>query len=121
MSFFKKRILSFKYAFQGMGWTFKTQPNIWIHLVAAIIVISAGFYFKVTNTEWIILVACIAAVFTLEMINTCIEWLVDSIYKEKHPLAGKIKDVSAAAVLVVAIASAIIGVIIFYKYVKSII
>lgn len=117
MSFFKKRILSFKYAFQGIYHLFKTQPNAWIHLSAAIGVISAGFYFKVTHTEWIILIACIAAVFTLEMINTCIEWLVDSVYKERHPLAGKIKDVSAAAVLVVSMASAAVGLIIFYPYV----
>ena len=81
----KKRILSFKYAFQGIYHAFKTQPNLWIHLIASIIVVTAGFYFNVTQTEWIILIVCITLVFTLEMINTCIEWLVDSIYKEKHP------------------------------------
>lgn len=116
MSFFKRRILSFKYALQGIRWAFATQPNLWIHLVAAIVVAILGFYFDIQKIEWIILIGCIASVFTLEFINTALEWLVDSVYKEKHPLAGKIKDVAAAAVLVVALGTATIGVIIFYPY-----
>ena len=116
MSFFKRRILSFKYAFQGIRWAFSTQPNMWIHLIAAIVVTMLGCYFEVKKMEWIILIACITSVFTLELVNTALEWMVDSVYKEKHPLAGKIKDVAAAAVLVVATSTAIIGVIIFYPY-----
>jgi diacylglycerol kinase (ATP) len=118
MSFFKRRILSFKYAFQGIRWAFATQPNLWIHLIAAIIVVILGSYFDIQKFEWIVLIGCITSVFTLEFINTAFEWMVDSVYKEKHPLAGKIKDVAAAAVLVVAIATAIVGVIIFYPYFK---
>jgi diacylglycerol kinase (ATP) len=116
MSILKRRILSFKYAFQGIRWAFATQPNLWIHLAAAIAVIVLGFYVDITKTEWIILAGCICSVFTVEFINTALEWMVDSVYKEKHPLAGKIKDVAAGAVLIVAIGAAIIGVIIFYPY-----
>jgi diacylglycerol kinase (ATP) len=116
MSFFKRRILSFKYAFQGFRWAFTTQPNFWIHLFAAIVVIGLGIYFEIKKMEWIIITACIVAVFTLEFINTALEWMVDSVYKEKHPLAGKIKDVAAAAVLIVAMGTAVIGVMIFYPY-----
>ncbi len=121
MQFFnlKRRLLSFKYAAKGFKWAFATQANLWIHLCATILVIIGGWYFKVTQIEWIILILCIVAVFTVEFINTAIEWLVDSIYKEQHVTAGKIKDVAAAAVLMVAIGAAVIGVIVFYPYVKQ--
>lgn len=118
MSFFniKRRILAFKYAAQGIKWAFKTQPNLWIHLISALCALVLAILFKITTLEWIIITSCIVAVFAIEFINTAIEWLVDSIYKEKHPLAGKIKDVAAASVLIVAIGSAVIGAIIFYPY-----
>lgn len=112
----KRRIQAFKYAFQGFRWAFATQANLWIHLIAAICAIGLAFYFHISNTEWIIIISCIVSVFTVEFINTAIEWLVDSIYKERHELAGKIKDVAAAAVLVVAIGAATVGTIIFYPY-----
>jgi diacylglycerol kinase (ATP) len=121
MSFFnpRRRLLSFKYAAQGFKWAFATQANLWIHLIAAIAVVVSGFYFDIQPLEWVILVACIAGVFALEMINTCIEWLVDSIYKEQHAVAGKIKDVAAAAVLVGAMGAAVIGTIVLYPYVDK--
>ena len=121
MHFFnlKRRILSFKYAAQGIKWAFSTQVNLWIHLLAALCAILLAFYFNITKNEWVIIILCIVAVFTVEFINTAFEWIVDSIYKEKHPVAGKIKDVAAAAVIIVAIGVAVIGVIIFYPYFKE--
>jgi diacylglycerol kinase (ATP) len=121
MQFFnlKRRLLSFKYAAKGFKWAFSTQPNLWIHLCATVLVILLGFYFEVTKTEWYILIGCIVMVFTIEFVNTAIEWLTDSIYKEKNITAGKIKDVAAGAVLIVAVGAAVIGVMIFYPYVKG--
>jgi diacylglycerol kinase len=98
----------------------KEQLNIKIHLVIALFVIAAGFYFHVTVTEWCILVFAIALVISLELINTAIENLVDLVTLERKPLAGKIKDIAAAAVLVSAIASAVVGMVIFYKYILDI-
>ncbi len=119
MSFLKRRILSFKYAAQGFRWAFATQINLWIHLVAAICAVGLGFYFNISKIEWVTIIICITLVFAAEFINTAIEWLVDSIYKEKNTLAGKIKDLGAAAVLVTAIGVAVVGVIIFYPYCKA--
>lgn len=121
MRFFnlKRRLLSFKYAAQGFKWAFQTQPNLWIHLCATILVIISGFYFNVTKTEWMVLIGCIVSVFSLEFVNTAIEWLTDSIYKEKNITAGRIKDVAAGAVLIVAIGSAIIGIVLFYPYLRT--
>lgn len=119
MGFLKRRILSFKYAFQGVKWALLTQPNVWIHVVAATIAIILGFFFKITRLDWIIIIACISLVFAAEFCNTAIEWLVDGIYKTKHDDAAKIKDVAAAVVLVIAVGVLVIGILVFYPYVKS--
>ena len=109
----KKRFLSFKYAFRGIAYMFRTQHNSLIHLFAAIFVIVLGCVYKVTLVEWSLLIFAIGLVFTTEMMNTSIESLVDICSPEINEKAGKVKDIAAGAVLVAAIISFIIGLIIF--------
>lgn len=92
----------------------KTQHNAWIHSIAALTVIVAGFYFSVSRAEWALIVFAIGMVFAAETFNTAIEMLVDKISPEQNEVAGKIKDLAAGAVLFSAIAAAIIGVLIFW-------
>jgi diacylglycerol kinase (ATP) len=108
-----KRLQSFKYAFKGLKVLVRTQPNFRIHLVLAIFAIAAGFVFKINYLEWAIVVLCIGLVFITEAINTSIEFLVDLNTKEILPLASKIKDVSAGAVLIAALVSLVAGGLIF--------
>jgi diacylglycerol kinase (ATP) len=113
MIIFTKFIRSFGFAFQGFKQTFKEEQNMRIHSLVAILVIIAGFVFKISYLEWIAIAGCIGVVFAAEMFNTAIENLVDYISLERHPMAGKIKDLSASAVLVCTIVSVIIGCLIF--------
>lgn len=73
----------------------------------------AGFILKISNTEWLFIIGCSMLVLALELINTAIEHLCDTITKDIHPTIKIIKDVSAAAVLVVAAGSVVGGLIIF--------
>lgn len=107
-----KLIRSFRYAFFGIVSATK-QQNMRIHLCSAIIVIIAGILTGLSMTEWLILIVIIALVIGTEMVNTAIEAVVDLSSPEIHPLAKLAKDVAAGAVLVFAIASVIIGVLIF--------
>ena len=109
----KRRLDSFKYAFKGVGELFRSQPNAKIHLVFAFLAILAGFYFQISLCEWCIIILCICAVLTAEALNTALEYLTDLVSPEYHVLAGKAKDVAAAAVLFTAIAALICGLIIF--------
>lgn len=109
----KKRLESFKYAFQGIATLFRSEANARIHLLATVIVLIAGFYYRVSSTEWCILIMCIAMVLSAEAMNTAIEKLTDLVSPEPHPLAGQAKDVAAAAVLLLALAAMIIAGIIF--------
>lgn len=110
----KKRLInSFKYAFEGIFAALKTEQNMKIHFLIIILVIIFGTILKITKIEWIICIILFAFVISLELINTAIENTVDLITTEKNPKAKIAKDVAAGAVLVSAIASAIIGLIIF--------
>jgi undecaprenol kinase len=108
----RKFIKSFGYATQGILTAAKEQ-NMRLHLVSMVIVVIAGLLTGLTMTEWIILVLVMAGVIGAEMINTAIECVVDLASPDLHPLAKDAKDVAAGAVLVFAVASVIIGILIF--------
>jgi diacylglycerol kinase len=112
----KEFLRSFRYALQGFLASFREQRNLKVQILVALVTVGAGFYFKITPMEWCIILLTIALVIGLEMINTAIERLVDLVTRERKPLAGKIKDIAAGAVLVVSVMAVIIGVIIFRKY-----
>ena len=109
----KKFLNSFKYAFNGIKAGFLQERNVKIDLIIMILVIIAGIIFKINKYEWIVCIILFGLIISLEMINTAIERTVDLVTKEKSELAKNAKDISAGAVLVSAIASAIIGFMIF--------
>ena len=109
----KKRLSSFKYAFKGLSIILSTQHNFLIHLVIALVVTTLGLILHISNFEWILLILTIAMVLSAEAFNTAIEKLTDLVSPEYDFRAGKIKDISAASVLITAICSVIIGLIIF--------
>ena len=103
----------FVYAFNGLIEFFKTERNGRVQLVVAVIVVACAWWFHLSKAEWITILACIAAVLSLEMINSAIEKLCNLVQPTYHPVIKTIKDISAGAVLWVSIISAIIGGIIF--------
>ena len=109
----KNILYSFKYAFEGLGKAIKMERNIKIHICAMILVIISGIILKISKREWIICIILFGLVISAELFNTAIETAVDIAMPEKDPRAKKAKDVSASAVLVLAIAAAIIGLMIF--------
>lgn len=110
---YKKLINSFKYAIEGFISSFKTERNMKIHVLAMIIVIALGIFFKLNTIEWCFIAIAIATVISGELFNTAIETVVDMISPEKNPKAKLVKDIAAAAVLALAIGAAVVGMIIF--------
>lgn len=106
-------ISSFKCAFCGIFSAIKRERNLKIHIFAMIMVIIAGLFFKLSSIEWIICLILFGLVISAELINTGIENAVDLAMPEKNEIAKYAKDVSAGAVLFLAIISVIIGLIIF--------
>lgn len=107
---------SFKYAIQGIASACSGQLNIKIQLSMSLLVLILGFYFSITSVEWCLVLFSIALVLGFELMNTAIENLVNLVTQEWLPLAGKIKDIAAAAVLIASIIAAIVGALIFSPY-----
>lgn len=110
----KKSLLkSFYHAGVGIYSSFLSERNMKIHFAVMLFVILAGFYFQISTFEWIICIILFGVVISAEVMNTAIETTVDLAMPEQHPKAKLAKDLSAGAVLVLAIIAAIIGFIIF--------
>lgn len=104
---------SFHYAFEGVFYVLRTQPNMKIHAVMGTLAVLMGFFFHVSEGEWLALVIVIGFVMILEVVNTAIEALVDLYTEEYHELAKASKDTAAGAVLLMAMVSVLVGAIIF--------
>lgn len=112
---------SFKNAGNGLKWAFSTQPNLTIHTIAAVCVVGAGIWFKVGWVEWVSLLLTIALVLTVELLNTAIEFTTDALKvhkktEEEDRFIMLAKDIAAAAVLVAAVFSVIIGIVVFLPH-----
>jgi undecaprenol kinase len=112
----KKRVLSFKYALNGIITALKDEPNLKIHFFLAILALILGFLFQISSSDWLVIIIAIGVVFSVEMTNTSIEELADSFTNEIHPSVKKAKDVAAGAVLVASITALLVGLIIFLPY-----
>lgn len=109
----KKLVNSFKYAFEGIISSFKSERNMKIHIFIMLVVILMGVLTGLNMLEWIICTILFAIVISAELFNTAIETIVDMVMPQKNEKAKLAKDVSAGAVLIIAIGAAICGGIIF--------
>lgn len=107
------RLRSFPHAIRGLRDLIHRQHNARIHAAATVAALALGWLSRLTRQEWGILVLAIAAVWAAEAFNTALESLADAVHPERHPLVGRAKDAAAAAVLVAAIASVIVGGLLF--------
>ena len=109
----KRLINSFKYASEGIKQSYKGEQNLKIHTFIAILVIVFGVFLKISYFEWLVCLLLIGLVLMTEFFNTAIEYVVDLASPRIHPLAKAAKDTASAGVLIMAIISAVIGLLIF--------
>ena len=109
----KDRIMSFKHAFNGFKVLLKSEHNAWIHTSLSIISIALGFYFEISNTEWVTIVICIGMVISAEIFNTAVEHIANFIQPKQDEKIKHIKDLGAAGVFMTALAALIVGLIIY--------
>ncbi len=106
------RVESFGHAFRGWSHVLRTQKNVWIHSIIAILVFLLALWLQISLRDWALIILTSAFVFSAEFINTSIEAVVDLATEEHHPLAKISKDVGAGAVLVAALAAVVVGLLI---------
>ena len=104
---------SFGYAFEGVAYILRTQRNARIEIAVAIAAGLLAAWLGISTVEWAVLVMTIAIVLALEWMNTALELAVSLASPVAHPSAKAAKDVAAACVLLGAVASALVGVLLF--------
>jgi diacylglycerol kinase (ATP) len=109
----RSRLLSIRYALNGLWKFFQQEHNAWVHLAATILVFALALYFHVRGGEMLALVVVIGMVWVAEAFNTVIERIMDMVSPQRHPAAAFIKDLSAGAVLLSALTAIITGAIVF--------
>lgn len=108
--------ISFKNAFAGLIWSFKTQPNFRIHFLLSLVVIVLAFIFRFNRIEWSVLVFTIVMGITGELLNTSVEAITDLVTKEWREEAKIAKDVAAGMMLFIAFGSIAVALFLFTPY-----
>ncbi|NUM43059.1 MAG: diacylglycerol kinase family protein [Anaerolineales bacterium] len=112
LAFLRSRLAAFRYAFEGWWHVIRTQRNAWIHAVISLVVLGLSFFLHLSVHDWAVIMIAIALVWIAEFLNTALEAVVDLASPQQHELAKIGKDVGAAAVLIAAATSIIIGLLI---------
>lgn len=118
MSQFKKFFSSVFHALRGLKTAYLEEKNFRIQILIAIIVIILAIFLHITKIEWLVILMIIGVVLSLELLNSMVEKVLNIINPNKDPGIKIIKDISAAAVLIVSLMAVIIGLTIFIPYFK---
>ncbi len=116
---FGRKAMKFRVALNGFLHALKHELHMKVHLAAAALVCSAGWYFEISKCEWLAIIICIASVFAAEVFNSAIEQLCNTLHPAQDKGIGLVKDMAAGAVLVTAVGAAIVGVIVFLPHVLA--
>ncbi|MBP6994321.1 diacylglycerol kinase family protein [Candidatus Woesebacteria bacterium] len=109
----RRHAISFKHAWDGIVWVFKTQPNYQVHITLSVIAVTLGLVLQIERFEWLIIGILIMMGLTIETINSTFEQTLDCVTLEKREDVKVAKDAAAGAMLIYAIGAAILGGIIF--------
>lgn len=104
---------SFLFAVQGFRTAVSLERNVKIMLVGALFAITVGILLRLDPLSWAIILLCCGVIISAELLNTAVESVVDLVSPEFHPLAGRAKDIAAAAVWVLCVLVAIVGIIVY--------
>lgn len=100
---------SLKNAWNGVLRALLSQRNFRLELVIGLVALFLAFILEFSLTKFMVVVGTILLVLSFELLNTSLEAIVDSVHPQHHPLAEISKDAAAAAVLVVVIFAALVG------------
>jgi diacylglycerol kinase (ATP) len=94
-----------QFAVHGVLLAFKSEKCFRTQTVLAVEAIAILVYFRAPPIWWALFAIGIAAVLSLELINTALESVIDRLHPGQHPAIGRAKDCAAAAVLIMSIGS----------------
>ncbi|MCC3156072.1 diacylglycerol kinase family protein [Hymenobacter sp. 15J16-1T3B] len=108
----RHEVASFGYAIQGIREALLSEPHLRFHALATATVLVLATWLQVSRHDWALLALAVGAVWTAELMNTAVETIIDLVSPDFHPLAGRAKDVAAGAVLLMALAAVVVGLLV---------
>ena len=103
-------------AIKGIVWMLKSEKNFQLEILALLINLFLIVYLQVNSTDTAIIIIVCFSVLSLEILNTCVEKICDMIQPEYDERIKIIKDIAAGSVVIMAMASVVVGVLIYSKY-----
>ncbi|KXB62518.1 diacylglycerol kinase family protein [Olsenella sp. DNF00959] len=110
---------SFLFAIQGFRTAVRQERNIKVMLGGAAFALVMGIVLRIDALSWAVVLLCCAVVIMAELFNTAVETVVDLVSPEFHPLAGRAKDIAAAAVWLLCVVVAVVGAVVFARALMS--
>lgn len=120
-SFVTGRLKSVGFALKGAIKLITTEHSIMVQTSIGVLITVAGFYFNISNTEWMFQILALGLVLSIEGLNTAVEKVADFIHPEYHERIGFIKDIAAGAVFFAAMTAIAIVCIIYIPKVELLI
>jgi len=108
-----KTIRSFKYAFTGILALFWFENNARVHLLLGAAAVILGYWLQISAVEWALVILSIGGVWAAEAFNTAIEKLCDVVSPALNRQIKSVKDLAAAGVLLVALATVGVALAVF--------
>lgn len=113
------RIKSVKYALKGAYILITTEHSIMVQSSMGLAVTALGFYYEISNQDWINQTLAIALVLSAEGMNSAVEGICDFVHPDHHSKIGKIKDIAAGAVTFTAAAALVVFFVIYLPYFRA--
>ncbi|GIV84915.1 MAG: hypothetical protein KatS3mg052_1922 [Candidatus Roseilinea sp.] len=105
-------LASFRFAFEGIAYAFRTQRNFKVHCGVMLAVVVVGLAVRLAPAQWAMLALASGLVFQAELMNTALEAVVDRVSPEFHALAKAAKDCAAGAVFLTALCAVVVGLLV---------
>jgi len=112
----KRLLKSFHHAIKGLKYVFKSEQNFRIQIFVAVLVIVLAIYFPLKVWEVVLVILLVLLVLLMEILNTAIEKFNDLLKPRLHHYVRITKDIMAGGVLLVAVVSAVLGLVIFLPH-----
>ncbi|MDB6127981.1 MAG: diacylglycerol kinase [Verrucomicrobia bacterium] len=95
---FRNFIASVRYSVEGFSAALKHEPSFREDLLFAILLVPLAIILPVNAVSTALMIASLILILIVELLNSAIEWIIDYLRPEVHPLAKRIKDMASAAV-----------------------
>lgn len=95
---FRNFIASVRYSIEGFFAALKHEPSFREDLLFAILLVPLAIWLPINAVSTALMIGSLILILIVELLNSAIEWIIDYLRPEQHPLAKRIKDMASAAV-----------------------